>query len=85
MKYLLLLTILTLTSVAAAQSSKGVVVPTSEQGDEVERYDNQPEDLSSEKSETSLPDETDRYEPVKKGIEETPVNIRDAQDFPNNI
>ena len=85
MKYLVLLTILTLTSVAAAQSTKGVVVPTSGQGDEVERYDNQPEDLSSEKSETSLPVEKDRYEPVKKGIEETPVNIRDAQDFPNNI
>ena len=65
--------------------AKGVVVPTSEQGDEVERYDNQPEVLSSEKSETSLPVDKDRYEPVKKGIEETPVNIRDAQDFPNNI
>ena len=85
MKYLLQLTILTLTSVAVAQSTTGVVVPTLELGDEVERYDNQPEDLSSEKSETSPPVEKDRYEPVKKGIEETPVNIRDAQDFPNNI
>ena len=85
MKYLLQLTILTLTAFSVAQSTAVVAVPTSEQSDEVERYDNQPEDLSSEKSETSLPDETDRYEPVKKGIEETPVNIRDAQDFPNNI
>ena len=85
MKYLLQLTILTLTAFAVAQSTAVVAVPTSEQSDEVERYDNQPEDLSSEKSETSLPVEKDRYEPVKKGIEETPVNIRDAQDFPNNI
>ena len=85
MKYLLQLTILTLTSVAAAQSTKGVVVPTLEQSEEIERYNNQSENLSSEKSETSLPVEKDRYEPVKRGIEETPVNIRDAQDFPNNI
>ena len=85
MKYLLQLAILTLTSVALAQSPAGAVVPTLEQGDEVERYDNQPENLSSEKSETPLSVEKDRYEPVKKGIEETPVNIRDAQDFPNNI
>ena len=85
MKYLLQLTILTLTSVAAAQSTKGVVAPTLEQSEEIERYNNQSENLSSEKSETSLPVEKDRYEPVKRGIEETPVNIRDAQDFPNNI
>ena len=85
MKYLLQLTILTLTSVSVAQSPAGAVVPASEQSDEVERYDNQSEDLSSEKSETSLSVEKDRYEPIKKGIEETPVNIRDAQDFPNNI
>ena len=85
MKYLLQLMILTLTADAIAQSTSGVAFPASEQSEEVERYDNQPENLSSEKSETSLPVEKDRYEPVKKGIEETPVNIRDAQDFPNNI
>ena len=38
-----------------------------------------------EENKSSKPETQGRYQPINKGIEETPVNIRDAQDFPNNI
>ena len=36
-------------------------------------------------TETSQSADSKRFEPLKKGLEETPLDVRDQQDFPNNI
>ena len=42
------------------------------------------EDINND-TETSQSADSKRFEPLKKGLEETPLDVRDQQDFPNNI
>ncbi|RPG91005.1 MAG: hypothetical protein CBD08_004020 [Cellvibrionales bacterium TMED148] len=85
MKYVFALLLLVVIAEVQAQREIDVAPPNGSQGALSQEADKSSTDIPYEKNKSSKSENEDDYQPIKKGIEETPVNIRDAQDFPNNI
>ena len=85
MKNLFALILVVVTTAAEAQRELDGAPPDESQSDPDKKPDEMSKDIFVEENKSSKSETQGRYQPINEGIEETPVNIRDAQDFPNNI
>ena len=85
MKNFFALMLVLVTTAAEAQRELDGAPPDGSQSDPGKKPDEMSKDIFVEENKSSKSETQGRYQPINEGIEETPVNIRDAQDFPNNI
>ena len=85
MKNFFALMLVLVTTAAEAQRELDGAPPDGSQSDPGKKPDEMSKDIFVEENKSSKSEIQGSYQPINKGIEETPVNIRDAQDFPNNI
>ena len=85
MKNFFALMLVVVTTAAEAQGELDEAPLDGSQSEYGKKPDEMSKDIFIEENKSSKSETQGRYQPIKKGIEETPVNIRDAQDFPNNI
>tara|TARA_E500000331_G_C16979893_1_gene593050 strand:- start:50 stop:307 length:258 start_codon:yes stop_codon:yes gene_type:complete len=85
MKNFFALVLVVVTTTVEAQREVDGAPSDGSQSDPGKISDEMSKHILIEENKSSKPETQGRYQPINKGIEETPVNIRDAQDFPNNI
>tara|TARA_S200000501_G_C20610478_1_gene650071 strand:- start:64 stop:321 length:258 start_codon:yes stop_codon:yes gene_type:complete len=85
MKNFFALVLVVVTTAVEAQREVDGAPTDGSQSDPGKISDEMSKNILVEENKSSKPETQGRYQPINKGIEETPVNIRDAQDFPNNI
>ena len=84
MKHFFALILLLVTAASEAQSEIDALPEDGSQDNSTRGKIGKSSDLLDREAKISEQESEDGYQPIKR-IDETPVNVRDAQNFPNNI